>query len=100
MVSLEGGLAVRARDKMFDFPTMSLKRRAIDKKIIATNEQKILESNRPVFNYEQEIELVDRILNIDHRVYGLTIMDVAYQLAKKNKILHPLSNDEEAAKND
>lgn len=98
MVALEGGLSVRLADNMFGFPRMSLKRRAIDKKIAATNEHKILGSYRPVFNYEQEIELVDRILNIDHRVYGLTIMDVSYQFAKNNKILHTLSNDEEAAK--
>lgn len=56
-----------------------------------------------VFSQEQEQELVDHILDMESRLFGLTLTDVrklAYELAVRNNIKHPFNDDHKMAGKD
>lgn len=56
-----------------------------------------------VFTEEQEEQLVAHILDVESRMYGLTNKDVrsiAYQLAVRNGIKHPFSDELQLAGKD
>lgn len=58
---------------------------------------------RPTFTKEQETDLKTHILNMEKRLFGLTIADLrtlAYQYAEKNRISHGFSHVEKMAGRD
>jgi hypothetical protein len=72
--------------------------------LLLTLTKKILGSRKTVFSAEQEEELVNYILDMEVRMYGLTTHDVrslAYQLAERNGIAnHPFSLENKIAGRD
>ncbi|KAG8228369.1 hypothetical protein J437_LFUL008218 [Ladona fulva] len=75
---------------------MSLKRRVTSKNVAAVSVNKVLGNYKPVFNQAQEEELVNHILEMETRFYGITLRDVrslAFQLAEKNGIPHPFNSE-------
>lgn len=57
----------------------------------------------PVFSPQQEDELVQHILNMEQRLFGLTTRDIrslAFQLAVKNGIKHPFNTESQLAGED
>ncbi|KAG5868928.1 hypothetical protein JTB14_024681 [Gonioctena quinquepunctata] len=78
---------------------MALKRRLTNN----VSKMKGLGRLESVFTEEQEQELVEYILDMEAKMYGLTARDVrclAFQLAERNKINHPFSQDKQAAGKD
>lgn len=72
-------------------------------KLTAIGNKKDLGSIRPVFNEAQEKEIVNHILEMEQRLFGLTSKDVryiAYQLAERNGIKHPFNKEKELAGKD
>lgn len=101
--SVLNGMAYKTAARNFAVPLMSLKRRCTGKNKLAMNHLKRLGSKVSVFTKEQEDELVTYILDMESRMYGLTSKDVrsiAYQLAVKNGIVHPFSDQTKLAGKD
>ncbi|PSN32039.1 hypothetical protein C0J52_23770 [Blattella germanica] len=70
----------------FSVPRNTLKRRVNNKNIDATENKKVLGKYRCIFNNDQEKEIVDHILEMEKRFYGLSLYDVrrlAFSLAEK-----------------
>ncbi|CAK1590196.1 unnamed protein product [Parnassius mnemosyne] len=86
--------------KEFKVPRSTLKQRVKGINKEAVENIKVLESRRPFFSAEQEEELVQHILGMEKRFYGLTLQDVrrlAYQLAERNNIKHNFNKDTQMA---
>ncbi|KAJ8939550.1 hypothetical protein NQ314_011086 [Rhamnusium bicolor] len=82
---------------------MTLKRHCKGKNKLSLNEKKKLGSKTQIFTEEHEQELVSHILDMESRIYGLTSKDVrsiAYQLAVKNGVRHPFSEQTKLARKD
>lgn len=82
--------------KTFSIPKSTLLRRIKDINNEATLNKKVLGSMRPVFSEEQEEELVDYLLDMEKRYYGLSTRDIrslAFQYAEKNKLKHSFNRD-------
>ncbi|PSN49890.1 hypothetical protein C0J52_14946, partial [Blattella germanica] len=60
----------------FSVPRNTLKRRVNNKNIDATENKKVLGKFRCIFNNDQEKEIVDHILEMEKRFYGLSLYDV------------------------
>ncbi|KAJ8951920.1 hypothetical protein NQ314_007628 [Rhamnusium bicolor] len=96
-------LPYKTAARNFCIPLMSLKRRCKAKNKLALNEKKKLGSKTQIFTEEQEQELISHILDMESRMYVLTSKDVrsiAYQLAVKNGIRHPFSEQTKLARKD
>ena len=55
-----------------------------------------LGSTRPVFSDQQEKELVEYVLELDKRFYGMNCTEIrclAFQLAERNNFKHPFNRD-------
>jgi hypothetical protein len=98
------GMPIKTASRNFGVPVMSLKRRVRSRNVITNTHKKILGSRKTVFSAEQEEELVNYILDMEVRMYGLTTHDVrslAYQLAERNGIAnHPFSLENKIAGRD
>lgn len=80
------GMAFSTAAKTFCVPRNTLKRRVLNKNIDATDNKKVMGKYRAVFTEEQEAELVQHLLDLEVRFFGVTIMDLrslAYNLAEK-----------------
>ncbi|CAH1963744.1 unnamed protein product [Acanthoscelides obtectus] len=85
---------------VFGDPRSTLKWRVQRKNKHAVENVKILGSRRPIFSPVQEAQLVQHILELENRFYGLTLRDVrklAFQLAERNNIKHNFNKDTQMA---
>lgn len=101
--AIKNGMPIRSAAKSFNVPVMSLKRRTKNKNLMATENIKHLGSKKPVFSPEQEDELIQHILDLEIRMYGITTQDLrrlAFQLAEKNNIKHNFNRNKMAAGKD
>lgn len=97
--AVKDGMPYKTASRKYSVPVMTLKRRAKGKNKIAVEHHKVLGNKTTVFSKEQE-ELINHIIDMEERMYGLTIRDVltlAYQLAERNGIKHPFSHDKKKA---
>lgn len=97
------GMGYATAAKNFNVPRNTLKRRVLHKNVDAVEDKKILGKFRSVFSCEQERELLNHILELEKRFFGVSITDLrrlAFQLAEKNNIPHPFNNDTKMAGKD
>lgn len=97
------GMAFQTAAKQFNVPRNTLKRRVKDTNVDAKGNKKVLGKYRPVFNEEQENDLVQHLLDLEVRFFGVTSSDLrslAYQLAVKNNIPHHFNNESKMAGKD
>ncbi|KAG5879418.1 hypothetical protein JTB14_027241 [Gonioctena quinquepunctata] len=81
----------------------TLKRRVLNVNKDAVGTKKMLGAYKPVFNKDQEGEILQVILDMEQRFYGFTGRDVrilAFELAEKNKIAHPFNEELQVAGED
>ena len=89
--------------KQFKVPVATLFRRCKKTGNVKSLAKKQLGRFRPIFTQEQELELKKHILDMEKRLFGLTIRDLrllAYQFAEKNGIPHNFSRIAEMAGRD
>lgn len=92
----DGSMGCKKASKVFGVPRTTLKRRVNNLNVDAVEDKKVLGSKRPVFNNEQEQELVNYALKMESMFYGLTVKDVrqlAFQLAERNQLTHPFNKN-------
>lgn len=80
--------------KSFNVPTSTLRRRALGKNKYAVNSEKRFGSYQSILDKDLEAAIVDHLLNLESRFFGLTTTDVrqlAYEVAEKMKIKHPFN---------
>lgn len=98
-----GQMGYLKASKTFNVPKATLIRRCKDKyKRLSVNE-KGLGRYSPVFNKEQEAELVKYILDMEARLFGVTLFELrslAFQLAERNAISHPFDKNKKLAGED
>lgn len=90
-----GRMTLSKAASAFGVPRTTLRRRFENKNLRASGNIKCLGRFKTVFSVEQEQEMVNHILNMEVRFYGVTIKDLqclAYQLAEKNKIKHSFNS--------
>lgn len=93
------GDAVNEASVKYGIPRTTLRRNLTAKEPV---KQK-LGPKPPVFTAEQEAELVNHLLDLESRFYGLTPKDVrvlAFELAERNNLKHPFSQAKRAAGRD
>lgn len=96
-------MSVNGAAKSFNVPRSTLERRILNKNKSATDARKKLGNYKPIFNEEQEQEIVDHILSMEIRFYGITLKDLqclAYELAEKNNVKHSFSKTTKMAGKD
>lgn len=101
--AVKDGMPYKTASRKYSVTVKTLKRRAKGKNKIAVEHHKVLGSKTTVFSKEQEEELINHIIDMEERMYGLTIRDVltlAYQLAERNGIKHPFSHDKKKVSHD
>uniref|UniRef100_A0A8D8X868 HTH psq-type domain-containing protein n=1 Tax=Cacopsylla melanoneura TaxID=428564 RepID=A0A8D8X868_9HEMI len=84
-----GRMGMKTAATSFQVPRTTLRRRVANKNLRATGNKKTLGRFQTVFTAEQEQELVDHILKMEVRFYGVTIKDLqylAYHIAEVNNI--------------
>ncbi|XP_046681625.1 MFS-type transporter clz9-like [Homalodisca vitripennis] len=89
--------------KNFNVPRNTLKRRVLNKNQHAKETNKVLGHYRPVFNAEQEQHLVEYLLEMEVRFFGITLNDLrslAYKLAEQNNITHNFNHETKLAGKD
>ncbi|XP_046397042.1 uncharacterized protein LOC124163957 [Ischnura elegans] len=89
--------------KNFNVPRNTLKRRVLNKNQHAKEINKVLGHYRPVFNEEQEQQLVQHLLEMEVRFFGITVHDLrslAYKLAEQNNIPHNFNHEAKLAGKD
>lgn len=74
VAAVKNGMPVKTAARNFAVPRMSLKRRTQAKNIHNDN-KKIFGCFRQVFSAEQEKEVVNHLLQLQARMYGLTTKD-------------------------
>lgn len=83
--AIRDGFSVHKASKVFEIPRSTLIR-------YMKNPSSVSEKPRAaVFSPEQELEMVNHILDLQSRLYGLTshdIREMAFELAEKNKLTH------------
>lgn len=86
--------------KHFQVPQATLRRRAMNKNKIALGTKKHLGRHETTLNEDLEKALVQHILALEARFFGLTSKDVrilAYELAIKMKLKHQFNNEKKIA---
>jgi hypothetical protein len=79
--------SIRTASQMYGIPVGTLHRH-----LVKNNPKKKLGRFKPVFTPEQEIELSEHAVALDHRLYGLTreaMCILAFEFAERNSIEHP-----------
>lgn len=97
---IKDGVPWQTAAKRFQVPRNTLKRRALDKNVHATKTKKMLGKFRPIFTDVQEKEIINHILDMEVRFFGVTVADLqalACKLAVKNGISHNFNHEKEAA---
>ena len=84
-------LFLRQAAKTYDVPKSTLERRVNRKNKVATESTKHLGRYRATFSPSEEKRMVDYILDMEERFFGITLNDLQkleYDFAEKNKIPH------------
>lgn len=87
--AVNAGTSVKAAASNYTVPRTTLLRH-----LASPNISPRLGPLASVFNHQQEEELVQHLLDLEKRFYGITMTDVrklAYDLAEKNELQHPFS---------
>lgn len=95
-----GGMSIRAASTAYLIPRTTLRQHMKARHPTQTVK---LGSKVPVFNPAQEEELVQHLLDLENRFYGLTMRDVqelAFELAEKNNLPHTFNKDKRMAGKD
>ncbi|KAI5700133.1 hypothetical protein M8J76_002129 [Diaphorina citri] len=98
-----GEMSLRTAANTHNVPKTTLERKLKKEGDPQTAAHKSLGRFKPVFSDDQEMMLKNYILQMESRLFGLTILDLrslAYQFAKMNGIQHPFSVQEELAGED
>lgn len=101
--AVKDGMPMQTAAKNYNVPRNTLKRRVLNKNQHAKDTNKVLGHYRPVFNEEQERQLVQHLLDMEVRFFGITVHDLrslAYQLAEQNNIPHNFNHDKKLAGKD
>lgn len=99
--AIRNGISIREASRRFSIPKTCLLRRL--KPNIENVSGPVLGNYTPVFNEENEQLLVDHLLEMQRRFYGLTPLDVrriAYELAERLEIEHPFNKTKKVAGED
>ncbi|KAL1463803.1 hypothetical protein WDU94_015515 [Cyamophila willieti] len=93
---LSGNMGYMKASKTYHVPQSTLEDRVRKARVKNLNSveaaRKSLGRYKPVFNTEQENEIVDHVLLMEQRLFGLTLEDLrrlAYNLAESNNMNHP-----------
>lgn len=101
IAACRAGTSINAAARQHNIPPATLFRRI--KAPVDQCVNKKLGRYRSVFSEEQEKILVDYVLQMEERLFGLTLADlksVAYQLAVRNNISHPFNTEKQVAGKD
>lgn len=82
--------------KTFNVPTATLRRRGLNKNKIAKEVNKYLGSIKSTLSMEVEQAIVNHILDLESRFFGLSTIDVrklAFEIAEKMKIKHTFNKN-------
>uniref|UniRef100_A0A8D9EKN5 HTH CENPB-type domain-containing protein n=1 Tax=Cacopsylla melanoneura TaxID=428564 RepID=A0A8D9EKN5_9HEMI len=101
---LSGNMGYMKASKTYHVPQSTLEDRVRKARVqnlsSAEAARKSLGRYKPVFNTEQESEIVDHVLLMEQRLFGLTLEDLrrlAYNLAESNNIKHPFNEEKKKA---
>lgn len=89
------GMSVKSAAIMYHIPRITLARW-----IACPLKKRGLGSRKAVFTVDQETELVQHLLDLESRFYGVTLQDMqklAYELAVKNNLPHPFNHKRQMA---
>ncbi|XP_072384637.1 uncharacterized protein [Diabrotica undecimpunctata] len=95
-----GEMGYLKASKVYGIPKATLIRRCKEKVTRISPDEKGLGFYKTVFTKEQEEELYNYILDMEKRLYGITLLDLrhlAFQLAEKNNIDHPYNKTNKLA---
>ncbi|XP_050497814.1 uncharacterized protein LOC126878985 [Diabrotica virgifera virgifera] len=98
LTACQGGLSIHSSAKQYNIPSTTLFRRL--KRPPEERLVKQLGRFRCVFTVDQERMLVDYILKMEERLFGLTISDLrylTYEFAIRNNIEHRFNNEKKEA---
>lgn len=99
-VAISTGMSIRTASITFGIPRTTLNQQTNARNITPTMR---LGSKVPVFNAAQEAELVQHLLQLENRFYGINMRDVkelAFELAERNNLPHPFNKDKRMAGQD
>lgn len=104
---LEGKMGYRRASKAYNVPQTTLERKVKEARQKELSSQaaaaKRLGRYKTVFSEAQEKELVDHLLHLEERLFGVTLSDLrtlAFELAEKNKIQHVFNMERRMAGKD
>ncbi|XP_055640903.1 uncharacterized protein LOC129778185 [Toxorhynchites rutilus septentrionalis] len=86
--AIKDGFSLRKASRVFAIPRTTLMR------IVQNSSAASEETHRTVFSSQQEQEMLNHVLNLQSRLYGLTARDIrkmAFELAEKNRLPHPFN---------
>ncbi|KAJ8957511.1 hypothetical protein NQ318_020545 [Aromia moschata] len=93
-------LSVRQAAEQYNVPKSTLQRRVTNKNKIVTESEKYLGRFRQVFSVEQENEIMEYILEMEKRFFGITYKDLrqlAFDFAQANNIPNNFNKDSKMA---
>lgn len=101
-VVLKGAMGYKNAASMYNVPQTTLERhvkKARDNSLAPMDAAaKKLGSRVQVFTKEQELELVQHILTLEERFFGMTLTELrklAFKLAEENQIPHPFNKEKQ-----
>lgn len=101
---LDGTMGFQKAAKLYGVPKTTLERKVNKAKMNKFSPQvaaaKKLGRYETVFTLDQEKDLVEHVLHLEERLFGITLTDLrilAYDLAVKNNITHSFNNDKKMA---
>lgn len=97
--AIGSGMSIRKASITFRIPRTTLRSHTKQSNKPPTR----LGSKIPVFNAAQEEELVQHLLKLESRFYGLNMRDIkelAFELAERNNLPHPFNKDKRMAGQD
>jgi hypothetical protein len=93
-----GEMSMKKASKVFNKPRTTLMRWKN-----RTNKVRTLGRHAPVFSNKYENELLMHVVEMQHHFYGIQVRDlrlIAYDLAERNGIQHPFSQETRLARKD
>lgn len=101
--AVKNGMPWQTAATTYNVPRNTLKRRVLNKNTDATGTTKVMGHYRAVFSEEQEQELVNHLLHLEVRFFGITVADLrklAYELAERNGIPNTFNHENKMAGKD
>ncbi|XP_072400260.1 uncharacterized protein [Diabrotica undecimpunctata] len=89
-------LSLREAADRYNIPKSTLQRRVTNKNKIVTENDKYLGRFRQIFSVEQEHEILDHILEMEKRFFGITYKELrclAFDFAQANNIANNFNKD-------